>query len=299
MSDLEQIASSQAANSETYWVSEEEDDKQIRSIWRAACCPFSDECSQQAWTCAKCWSIASENRCRAYVIRHLVKSDYHKMKFEAALQHASDMQIEVTEDTYQDRKQWRDSLPANDDAGDAVDAGKETEEEAGDKGDHKGKGSEKGDNKGKGGDKGDHKGKGGDWGDAGGHKGKGQSTYWGKRYEHADDSDDHAHKRSRGHASGEDVVHLSETVGLLAEAVAKATMNRTVAAPALAQGSPLNLPLPGEQISMSRSKVKIIADSLRRAEASTTAVIQSLIATARNFQAEAGVMRQALEAIGG
>ena len=115
-----------AKNKEKYYVKEEDDRPGMtRPVVKLKMCPFSpcrhpetgeesERCSKQSWSGAHVWSLDGPNACIGYLMHHGMYSKWHGMDrqtcFDSILSVWNDLKWEYYEDTFAERQHYRDTL---------------------------------------------------------------------------------------------------------------------------------------------------------------------------------------------
>ena len=115
-----------AKNKEDYLVKEDDDWQDMtRPVVRLLECPFSpcvhpetgdkcEHCSKQSWSAANVWSLDGPSTCIGYLMHHGMYSKWHGMDrhtcFDSILSVWNDLKLEYYEDTFAERQHYRDTL---------------------------------------------------------------------------------------------------------------------------------------------------------------------------------------------
>ena len=96
------------------YVAAEDDDGEDRELWRCFECPRHDTCKKsRSFKNACCYSYISEEECREYVKRHLLRSGVHRddgLTEDTANELAQSAEIVLEYETEPQRKEYRESV---------------------------------------------------------------------------------------------------------------------------------------------------------------------------------------------
>jgi len=94
-------------NEEEWEIPPEQDDGQVRQLWKCAACPYPETCTKSAFTNGKLWSWISDVKARSYIARHLNVSSLHSMDVPSAMLGAQCAAVEEFDQSFEERQMER------------------------------------------------------------------------------------------------------------------------------------------------------------------------------------------------